>query len=250
MKIKWLPILLLILACQSKGYADWEGEYLEASYVDESYLGDACCEPTPPTCTSKIDVGPAYVHIDMLESGHTRRKLDLYAGRVDATFLIWKGLCIKPSAMFAGGEATLNTGSLGLGFCYPVTPKISITPSFGVTGTYFKAGTSFPQFGLYHLHEKFKSWGGYICLEGSWTFYPKWRLCGTFTYVWSKVKTTVKPLFSSNDHSKGPSYALQLERDINANWSCSIAGAYNISLSKEKHGLRGAGAKIGVAYWY
>jgi hypothetical protein len=41
-----------------------------------------------------------------------------------------------------------------------------------------------------------------------------------------------------------------LETDINDCWSVNIGGAYNISLSHEKHGLRAYGGRLALAYWF
>lgn len=200
-------------------------------------------------CKARIDAGPAYVHVDMLESGKTRRSLDLYAGRIDATIVCY-GVAIKPSLMLADGKANLNTGSIGIGFCYPLTEDFTISPSIGYTETHFKSRINFPEYNLSHLREKFKSQGYYTALELGWTFMPTWRVYVSYQYAWSYVKTTIRPLATTKNHTQGPYYAATLEKDINKNWSISLSGGYNISLSKEKHGLRGAGTKLGIVYWF
>lgn len=198
----------------------------------------------------RIDLGPAYARVDMLESGKTKRTLNLYAFKGDATLLLYEGLCLKPSILIADGKANLNAYSVGIGYCIPVTPTIVITPSIGYSETYFKSRINFKDFNLFHLRERFNSWGGYICLDASWTFYEKWRVYGLAQYTWSYVKTIIRPLFKTRDHTQGPNYSLVLERDINEQFSVSLGVGYNISLSKEKHGLRGSGAKLGLVYWY
>lgn len=212
------------------------------------FLSTGFCEEN--FCKARIDAGPAYVHVDMLESGKTRRSLDLYAARVDATVLLFQAVAIKPSLMLADGKANLNTGAIGVGFCYPITENLVISPSVGYTETHFKSRINFPNYFLFHLREKFRSQGYYGALELAWTFMPTWRLYFSYQYAWSYVKTTIRPLATTKNHTQGPYYAATLEKDITKNWSISLSGGYNISLSKEKHGLRGAGAKLGVVYWF
>jgi hypothetical protein len=212
-------------------------------------------------CYGRLDVGPAYVRMDILESGKTQRTLDLYAVRADATLLIYKGLCLKPWFLGADGKANLNSAGIGIGYCiplhmlglscYPSDLCIIVTPSIGYTQTRFNSRVPIEFFGQeLQFREKFISHGVYGCLEICWTFWEKWRLSGQFTYTWSHVKTTIRPLFTSHDHTSGPNYAISLERDILDCLSINIGAAYNISLSKERHGLRGTGVKLGLAYWF
>jgi hypothetical protein len=202
------------------------------------------------TCASRFDIGPAFASIDMLESGHTKRTLDLWGFRADATILIWKGLCIKPTFLAVDGNANLNSGSIALGFCFPVVDKVTITPSFWYTETHFKSRINFREFGLLNLREKFRSKGQFIAVDGCWTFIPGARVYAGFQWAWSTVHTTVRPLYKVKQHCKGPSYSGCLEYDLTPCLSINIAGAYNLSLSKEKHGLRGKGGKLGLVYWY
>lgn len=186
----------------------------------------------------RLDVGPAYASIDMLTSGKTERTYNLPAVKADATITIYEAFCIKPSYLYANGDANLNSGSIGLGFCIPIICDLYMTPSYGWTETRFKSKI-----------EKFVSRGQYIALDASWTFLEKWRLYGMAQWCWSKVRTKLGP-FTFKNHCKGPNYAVCLERDLNEHFSVSLAAGYNTSLSKEKHGLRGKGVKLGLAYWW
>lgn len=215
-----------------------------------SFAQAAFSELPSPCCKGRIDIGPAYVNVDMLESGKTKRSIDLRALRCDANFLLFGGLSLKPSGMISDGKANLTTASLGLGFCFPLSPTFTLTPSGGITETHFKSRVNFRPYALFHLRERFYSYGGYGALDASWTFFEKWRLYGTFQYTWSLVKTTVRPLFKTKNRCQGPSYALAIERDLNDYLSLTLSGGYNLSLSKEKHGLRGKGVKLGLAYWF
>ena len=49
---------------------------------------------------------------------------------------------------------------------------------------------------------------------------------------------------------KGSNYGVMIEHDLNDRWSINLGGAYNTSLTKEKHGIRGYGGRLGCAYWF
>jgi len=188
----------------------------------------------------RLDIGPAFASIDMLTSGHTVKTYNLAAVRGDALIMPIEGFCIKPSYLYAGGNATLNTGGVGVGYAIPV-PCIEhfyLTPTYGWTGTKFKSKI-----------DNFSSRGQYISLEASWTFIECWRIYGMGQWCWSRVTTKFGP-FKFKNHCKGPNYAVCLEHDLNETLSVSLAAGYNTSLSKEKHGLRGKGLKLGLAYWW
>jgi hypothetical protein len=201
-------------------------------------------------CNGRVDIGPAYASIDMLESGKTTRTLNLRAVKGDATLIVWDGLCLKPSFLLADGKATLKSGSIGIGYVIPICDNFCITPSYGVTETRFQSHIDFANYGLFHLKEKFVSRGQYISLDASWTFADHWRLYGMAQFCWSHVRTKIGSFPTAKNKTEGPNYALAIERDINKQFSISLAAGYNLSLSKEKHGLRGKGIKLGLAYWY
>src|SRR5688500_18120320 len=69
-------------------------------------------------CLNKIDAGPAFVHIDILESGHTVKRMDMWAVRGDASWFCWKGLFVKPTVLYGNGGSArggIFSGSLGIG---------------------------------------------------------------------------------------------------------------------------------------
>lgn len=198
----------------------------------------------------RADAGPAFIHIDVLESGHTVRKRELYGIKGDTTVVFSNGVAIKPSFLGGTGDANLINGSFGLGFCIPFCEKWTITPLVGVSCTYFESNLSLPHFPHLHLKEKIKSYGPYLGLDLCWTFLDHWRLYVCYQYMWSRVHTIVKPLLDKRNNTQGPNYALAVERDITDRWSINLGAAYNISLSKEKHGIRGYGIKLGATYWF
>lgn len=207
-------------------------------------------------CSGKVDLGPAYIHLDMLESGHTVKTMDLLGVKADAMILFFegKGWGIKPSILYGRGDSKLGevfSGGIGFGHCTPITDCLTITPSIGISYGYIKTRVRLPDFfGRMHFTEKFRSVSPYVSLDATYTICKGFRICGMFQYAWSRTHTTIVGLLKDKSNAKGPNYALMLEYDLNAKWSVQLAGAYNISLSKEKHGVRGAGGKIGVAYWF
>ena len=100
------------------------------------------------------------------------------------------------------------------------------------------------------LTEKFRSISPYVAFEASYTFCPGWRVVGNIQYAWSRTHTTIEPFIKDTSHSEGFSYSGMIEYDLNPCWSVNLGALYNQSLTKEKHGLRGWGCKLGLAYWF
>jgi outer membrane scaffolding protein for murein synthesis (MipA/OmpV family) len=100
------------------------------------------------------------------------------------------------------------------------------------------------------LTEKFRSISPYLSIEGSYTFTKGWRVVGTIQYSYSRTHTIVKPLVDDKSHSEGFSYSAMIEHDLTQQWSVNLGGAYNLSLTKEKHGMRIWGFKLGIARWF
>lgn len=214
------------------------------TFVKQRIVAEVC---------GKVDGGPVFLHIDVLESGKTVKKLNMAAIKLDSSVLVWKGLCIKPSFLYGcQGHAQVCSGGCGIGHYTPLTEKCSITPSFGVSFTELRTTISLPVLPEVKMRfrEKFRSISPYMALDASYCFTPSWRIIGFFQYAWSRTHTTIKNLGSQKSHSDGPNYALAIEHDMNKYWSINLAAAYNISLTKEKHGLRGYGVRLGVAYWF
>lgn len=202
----------------------------------------------------KIDVGPAYVHLDILESGRTIDTKNLFAVRADACVLVYKGFCLKPTFLASCNSTELMTGGIGIGHYIPIGEDFSITPTVGCNFTYLRTtvDVNHPIFPIVlTFTERFRSTSPFVGLDATWNFYPQWRIGGTFQYAWSETTTIIRSLdISSKSHCQGPSYAAFIEHDFNDCFSINLAGAYNLSLTKEKHGLRAAGLKLGFVYWF
>jgi hypothetical protein len=219
-------------------------------------------------CSAKVDLGAAYVHLDNLTSGVTTHSADLAAIRADVNFKLFEGLIVKPTALYGASnpfhvqsDDSLFAAAITVGHCFPITEKILVQPNVGYTYTKMKTVFSgvvtnfIPPCGPTEIHfhglkQSFTSNGPSLGLEGYYFFTKRFRLCLAVQYIWSKTDAEVHGIYNDKSHTKGPSYSGMLEWDINDCWSVNVAGAYNISLTKEKHGLRAAGAKVGIARWF
>lgn len=199
---------------------------------------------------AKIDAGPAFVHIDILESGKTIDRMDLPSIRADASYLFDNGICIKPTLLYGSNNGTLLSTGASIGQYLPLTEKWSFLPNAGVTYSYLRTSVDFPSLNLHNLRERFHSISPFLGLDAYFSITPTWRMCGSFQYAWSRTHTDIQHLTTSKSNCKGPNYSLMVEKDLNTAWSLNLGMGYNISLSKEKHGLRGTGVKLGLARWY
>lgn len=205
----------------------------------------------------KIDVGPAFLHIDVLEHNKTVKRMDMWGVRADFSYFLYKGLYIKPIVLYGDGGAAkggIFSGSCGFGYCIPLHPCFTVSPSVGATYSHLWTKINLPipdtPIILKDIREHFKSWAPYVCLDLYYTFIPTWRLCAGIQYSWSKTKTTLVHVTKQKSKSEGFAYSLMLEHDLSDQWSVNIGAAYNLSLTKEKHGLRGTGIKAGITRWF
>jgi hypothetical protein len=202
----------------------------------------------------KLDVAPAFIHLDILESGHTVKRMDMWGVRGDFSYYIYKGLYIKPTVLYGNGGAAkggIFTGSLGLGYCIPLCEQLLISPSVGMNYSHVWTKIDVPPLQLENLRENFKSWAPYLSCDLHYTFAPSWRVCLGVQYAWSRTKTSIQHLVKNNkSKSEGFAYSVLLENDLNDQWSWNVGAAYNLSLTKEKHGLRGTGVKAGIVRWF
>jgi hypothetical protein len=207
-------------------------------------------------CSGKVDIGPAFVHLDVLEHGHTVKRMDIPAIKCDVNFRVFPdhpwlcGICLKPGVIYGSGNGKYFSTSVGLGHLIPVNDTFCITPSIGYCYTNIRTSFNYEPLGLRHLKERFTSDGLYLALDFNYTFTPGWRISGVYQYSWSWSHTKISKLGSSDSKPKGWSGGLLLEHDLNQHWSINVGGAYNESLTNEKHGIRGYGFKTGIAYWF
>ncbi|MBA3603788.1 MAG: autotransporter domain-containing protein [Parachlamydiaceae bacterium] len=239
-KAFFLTLMTSLLACSTG---------LQANFIHDEDLLEA---EVSSAVKGKVDIGPAFIHLDILESGRTIDRLDMMGVRADFSYFIHRGLYIKPTVLYGNGgsnKGNLFTASLGVGYLIPLTKTFLIAPSFGVNYGHIKTKIDFPAYQLKDLTETFKSWAPFIEADIYYTFIPGWRVCAGVQYSWSRSDIKIAKL-ESKSKSQGFAYSILLEHDLNDKWSCNIGAAYNLSLSKEKHGLRGTGVKAGIVRWF
>ncbi len=198
----------------------------------------------------RIDVGATLMDIDILESGKTVKTLHMKGVKGDASFFLYEGLCLKPSFLWGKGHGGLTAGTLAVGYMIPTWKKILILPNVGATWCYLHTRVSFEELGLHHLKERFRSCSPFIGMEICYPITDQLTIMALYQYAWSHTHTKIKPIVSQKSHSCGPNYALSLDYSLNKQLSLTFGVGYNITLSKEKHGLRGKGAKLGLAYYF
>lgn len=200
----------------------------------------------------KIDVGPAFMHVDILESGRTVKRMDMWGNRVDLSLFIYKGLYIKPVFLYGNGGSAkggLFSASTSVGYCLPINEKLLVSPSVGYM--YNHLWTRIDLGPMKNLRENFKSWAPFVAFDVYYTFIPTWRVGVGLQYSWSRTSTTIKNVVKNvKSTPEGFTYNFLLEHDLNDKWSVNLGVAYNLSLTKEKHGLRGTGIKLGVVRWF
>lgn len=213
-------------------------------------------------CGGKIDIGPIFAHVDVLDSGRTIKKLDMGGAKVNTTIMLkeGRGFCLKPDVLYASGHGELISGSIGFGHVTPLTKKLCITPSFGCTLTNLRTSVSVPVMpGLPNVHfkQRFRSVGPYICIEATYKIVEGLRIGGNVMYSWSHTHTRTRGrpggtrvVRKDKGNSAGPTYAAMLEKDLSDKLSVNIGAMYNTSLDHQKHGIRGYGFKMGMAYWF
>lgn len=212
-------------------------------------------------CRGKIDVGATLIKVDVLESGNTVDTMYIKAFKADATVLLWQGFCLKPGVLLGKGDGEIATAGLGLGYYIPVgyfssaCEGLTLIPSAGVAYTYLSTHVDLeipgiPSIYTEDLKETFKSFSPYIAVDICYKLTDKLTLLGMIQYAWARTHTHIESLGKDKSHSQGPNYALGFDYSLNNNWSITGGAGYNISLSKEKHGLRAIGGKLGVAYYF
>ena len=202
----------------------------------------------------KVDAGPTVLYVDLLESGKTQKTLKMAGVKGDATVLVYQGLAIKPGVLFAWGkDSRVASGTLAVGYCLPITEKIKILPNVGMNWSYLVSYVDSKEHGFYNLRQRFRSQSEFIGMDFSYSLNPSFSFIFAYQYAWCKTdnrigKTPFVQKFRS--HSSGSNFSAGVEYYYNEHLAFNFGVGYNLSLSKEKHGIRGKGLKLGVAYYF
>ncbi len=213
-------------------------------------------------CTSfayaknKIDAGPVYINMHVLNYGKTTQILNMGGVRADSTLQPFsnhpwlKGILVKPTITLAEGDGSYFCAGLGLGQCVPVTDTLTFSAVVGILYSSLKTRTNLPDFGLSDLRQKTTGTTPYVGLEAYYKPCDDWLLSGSVQYGWSSSRTTLQDIGFSEGSSKGPSYSLMADYYMTPCWSINAALGYNRMLSQELHGFRALGARLGVGYTF
>lgn len=209
-------------------------------------------------CASgKIDFGPCWVDMQVLEHGKTKEHIEMTGGRLDATIQLFPGdnplqsLIAKPSLTWAEGDGNFLSTGISLGIYTPITNKFTVTPVAGVT--YNKLSTKVDYYG-FKLKQITSATTPFIGVDLCYCLNYQWVLSGSFQYGWAAGRTYIDGLFGKNLFSKGescgPTCSVMLDYYVTPEWSINAAWAYNYSLTKEKYGYKVKGLRLGLGYTY
>jgi hypothetical protein len=200
----------------------------------------------------KVEAGPAYIHLDIIRNHKTAFKMDMPAVRADATVIIGQGWNFRPVVMWGKHEGEFLSTGIGFGRCIPFNDSVIFTPLIGVN--YSQVLTHFryfiPMLGKIEIKQKFEAWAPWLGLEGTYIISSCWRLTAQGQYAWSRSRTCTEGLGDCKSDSKGPVFGLLVEHDFSKKWSMNLGAGWNLSLSKDKCGIRGRGIKLGIARWF
>jgi Outer membrane protein beta-barrel domain len=198
----------------------------------------------------KVDVGATLFDIDLLKSGKTEKTLHMVGVKGDATIMVYEGLCLKPTVLWGKGDGELIAGSLAVGYYLPVCKDLRLIPNVGCSWSYLHTWINLEQIGLMHQKERFRSDSPFIGMDICYSLTSKLTLMAMYQYGWARTHTQIGSVVTEKSHSCGPNYSLGFDYSMNQQWSIVGGIGYNLTLSKEKHGLRGKGAKLGLAYYF
>ncbi|MDP1880553.1 MAG: autotransporter outer membrane beta-barrel domain-containing protein, partial [Parachlamydiaceae bacterium] len=213
----------------------------------------------------KVDAGPTLIYLDLLKSGKTEDTKKMGGFKADSTVLVYEGIAIKPSLLMGWGDGKLVSGSIAAGYYIPLPGGwCNILPNVGIGWSYLDTRTKLDVNGieLKDLRQRMRSESPFIGIDFSFCINKQWSIIGAYQYIWAHSDTQINEFpdefqqltnikrIRDKSHSCGPNYSLGIEYSYNDQWAFNLGFGYNISLSKEKHGIRGKGVKLGVGYYF
>lgn len=203
----------------------------------------------------KIDAGPVYVHMDVLQHGETFNKMDMEGFKVTSTFIVWLGLCVKPNIMVAYNDGRMFNYGCAVGWLIPMFDmKVTITPTIGGSLGYLRTTTVFPALVDIPLKQQFNSKSWFVGVDGSFSPHPKWTIGWQVNRAWSNSNTTITipgvMVMKTKGESKGMEYGASLDYWFKKQWSVQAAFGWSNAKAKEKNGMRGYGGRLGIGYFF
>jgi hypothetical protein len=209
----------------------------------------------------RVDAGPAYFHVRVLEDRETIEKIDVWGGRIDATIFFFEdsGYCLKPFLYGAGGAGDLYGGGIGIGRYTPLCHKLVIVPTIGYSYTSLALTTDLinvtdvGEFRFPGVREHFQAGSVYIGTEVIFKLKETLTATAIYQYAFAWSHTNVRfPTWTqtADGNSQGSNVALVFDYQWNPAFALTAAFGYNSSLNEQKFGIEGFGIKLGVAYCF
>lgn len=207
----------------------------------------------------RADVSFLGMTISHLANNKTVNKSNIFGTRVDATIVPFEGygIAFKPMAAYATGEGDLVQGGIQIAHYTPINDCITLVPGIGYTYSDFRSKIKIPisPVDSLNIDQKVDSNVIFCACDVYYTINEQWMLTGVFQYGWarshSKIHSDVLEIYDvEKGSSDGPSIAGMVDYYITKSWSINGAVGYSKTLSKERHGLKAFGYKVGLGYLF
>ncbi len=208
----------------------------------------------------RADVSFLGMSISHLIDNKTANKSNVYGSRVDATIVPFEGygIAFKPMALYATGDGDLLQGGIQIAHYTPINDCITLVPGIGYTYSDLrsKIKIQLPNVGPFTFNQKVDSNIIFCACDVYYKIDEQWMLTGVFQYGWARSHSKIHSMdvFGTNiveeGSSDGPSFAGIVDYYITKSWSISTAVGYSKTLSKERHGLKALGYKVGLGYLF
>jgi hypothetical protein len=220
-----------------------------------------------PMFRGKLELGPAYMHIDMLSDGVIRNKLDLYGMQANASVIVWKGATFKLGGIYGRNDGQVNSLSFAAGWTIPLEVygwKFYITPNGGYTIGYLRGNTDLdarfiPLNGI-RVKQAFHNKTPFVGIDITSVISEKWTTTTVIQYGWTRSKVTwdnpavmgvsMIPANGQTTESRGFNLGSVVDYWVTENWSINLAVGTQHSRGKEKDATKAFGGRIGVGYYF
>lgn len=215
-----------------------------------------CCLSSPLSAIcGKVDGGPAMMRLTNIYLGTKTNKYWLYGVSLAGTIIVKDGWTLKPRLIYGGGDGDLWNVGLGVGYFLPVHKRINITPVVGASYGHLKIDVDLPLMPA-GIEQTMDSVSPFVGVDVGVTILECLTAGFGIQYAWSRSQTTSShdllggKFFDARSESRGFNFFGQLDYWFNSCWSANLAFASNDSHSKEKHGIKVMGWRLGVGYFF
>ncbi len=209
----------------------------------------------------KLELGPAYMHVEFLQNGVKMNSLDLYGLQGNASIITWKGLTFKVGGLYGRNDGVTASLSGAVGWTIPVEIKdwkFYITPNAGYTWGYLRSTSTGAAIdttlaGLVG-RQGFHNSTPFVATDISFSVTEKITHTTSIQYAWTRSKVTYDGTGFAFAFPKTESRGLNLSSVTDywftENYSLNLAVGVQKSQSKEKTASRAWGARIGAGYYF